>query len=833
MSTFLAALFLLAAPQAPSGNPPGGLEDLLQWLTPSYHFGDFDADGRGDVLLLDPRGPGKLFRNFPDGRFEDVTSEHGLDGLEQATVALWFDCDGDGALDLFVARAEGSCRLFQNTGSGHFVDVTEDATLHADGVIVAAESIDLDGDGALDVHLTGEFGDSVLRNLGRGRFERLALPGAAGGHLPRPAVNGAGSDEIQVQGAGAADTGVGSDPSGASVAGDPSNERLAAALLRRRAAAALLSATTAPGASPGGSAGSTQPLFAACPSSLDDAGSAGPGCITASSVPTLGSLYPLSSNLFVTTAGRVGIGTTSPGNRLQVVGGDTTLMSIVGSSLFGTWLDLANSSTGGRNWALLSAGGGNGEGAGSFAVHDHSAAGGATRMVVNTSGHVGIGTITPTSRLHVADSAGGGTWSSLTNSSSGGDTWNMISTGAASGEGAGKLLLRDADTSTIAMTLQPDGKVGLGTSSPSEQLEVRGPDVAIRVQNTNDTLGAFLGDTWSCVQLGMVNPSANPIGAVPANTKLSMFGMDSNGMVGSLTNPLGSPSFRNVLDDGSGGFQFRPPSGSAYSSAGAPIEVAPASSATFGLRSVGPTNGISGYAVSTTASGDIGVYGRSDGPGGIGVSGYATLATGIGIGVVGTTTTAAGYGVYAQGRLGSTGAKLFIQPHPTDASKEIRFACLEGNESGTYFRGSGKLSNGYAVIDVPEDFRLVSEAESLTTQVTAVGGPAFLWVESESLDRIVVRGNVDVKFHYFVNGVRRGYADFETIAENHGYVPAVRGVAYGTQHPEAIRQILVDNGILNPDFTPNEATAARLGWKLVDKDSEEASLHGHGPDTQR
>lgn len=27
--------------------------------------------------------------------------------------------------------------------------------------------------------------------------------------------------------------------------------------------------------------------------------------------------------------------------------------------------------------------------------------------------------------------------------------------------------------------------------------------------------------------------------------------------------------------------------------------------------------------------------------------------------------------------------------------------------------------------------------------------------------------------------------------------------------------MLVENGTLNPDFTPNEATAQRLGWKLV------------------
>jgi hypothetical protein len=117
---------------------------------------------------------------------------------------------------------------------------------------------------------------------------------------------------------------------------------------------------------------------------------------------------------------------------------------------------------------------------------------------------------------------------------------------------------------------------------------------------------------------------------------------------------------------------------------------------------------------------------------------------------------------------------------------------------------------------VPEEFRLASEAEGLTVHVTPVGAPAALWVASQDLDRIEVRGNVDVTFHYFVNGVRRGWADHEPIRENFAFVPEERGVPYGTQYPAAYRQLLVDNGTLNPDFTPNEATAAALGWQLGD-----------------
>lgn len=54
-------------------------------------------------------------------------------------------------------------------------------------------------------------------------------------------------------------------------------------------------------------------------------------CLTASSVPTLGALFPLSSSFNVTPVGRVGIGTTAPGRELEVIGGITTTTYQIGS----------------------------------------------------------------------------------------------------------------------------------------------------------------------------------------------------------------------------------------------------------------------------------------------------------------------------------------------------------------------------------------------------------------------------------------------------------------------------------------------------------------------
>jgi hypothetical protein len=67
-----------------------------------------------------------------------------------------------------------------------------------------------------------------------------------------------------------------------------------------------------------------------------------------------------------------------------------------------------------------------------------------------------------------------------------------------------------------------------------------------------------------------------------------------------------------------------------------------------------------------------------------------------------------------------------------------------------------------------------------------------------------------------VTGTRLGHKGLQTIRENHSFVPEWRGIPFGSQYKPAYRELLVKNGILNPDFTPNEATAAKNGWILKD-----------------
>ncbi|HED64837.1 MAG TPA: collagen-like protein [Planctomycetes bacterium] len=211
---------------------------------------------------------------------------------------------------------------------------------------------------------------------------------------------------------------------------------------------------------------------------------------------------------------------------------------------------------------------------------------------------------------------------------------------------------------------------------------------------------------------------------------------------------------------------------------------------------------------------------ESQAPGSIGVKGKGVTGVrgdGANFGVVGSGGV---MGIFAQGNLGASGTKSFIQPNPLDPSQVVRFVCLEGNESGTYFRGTAKLVNGVARIPVPEDFRLVSDSTGLTVQVTA-HGPAMLWTERPNLQEVIVHGDRDVEFDYFVNGVRRGFEAVSTRLENDFFRPTLRGVPFGADLPSEVRALLVENGTLNTDFTPNEDTARRLGWILEDPEPDD------------
>lgn len=153
-----------------------------------------DYDGDGDVDLFVPTGSGvphQLYRNDGAAHFREVAGEVGLASLRKGRAALWFDYDADRDLDLLVISDDGSAprepslqALFRQGPDGTFEEVTAAAGLwfaaaaRCRGGMCAA---DFNGDGYLDLYLTSWEGrDHLLFNEDGRRFRDVTFAAGLG-----------------------------------------------------------------------------------------------------------------------------------------------------------------------------------------------------------------------------------------------------------------------------------------------------------------------------------------------------------------------------------------------------------------------------------------------------------------------------------------------------------------------------------------------------------------------------------------------------------------------------------------------------------------------------
>jgi hypothetical protein len=100
--------------------------------------------------------------------------------------------------------------------------------------------------------------------------------------------------------------------------------------------------------------------------------------------------------------------------------------------------------------------------------------------------------------------------------------------------------------------------------------------------------------------------------------------------------------------------------------------------------------------------------------------------------LVSTSTTTADLTV--SGSISAT-TKSFVIDHPTKEGMKLRHGSLEGPEDGVYDRG--RLT-GETVIELPDYWTGLVHEDSITVQLTAMGGKADLWVESIADNKVTV-----------------------------------------------------------------------------------------------
>jgi tetratricopeptide (TPR) repeat protein len=124
---------------------------------------DFDNHRDIDLLMANESSPVNLFSNQRDGSFRDVSIEVGLDIKPGVTCVAAGDFNKDDFTDFFFGRTDGPGTMAVSDGRGRFVTR---ALAETTSGAIAAQLLDYDNDGLLDLVILRADGVRVVRNLG-------------------------------------------------------------------------------------------------------------------------------------------------------------------------------------------------------------------------------------------------------------------------------------------------------------------------------------------------------------------------------------------------------------------------------------------------------------------------------------------------------------------------------------------------------------------------------------------------------------------------------------------------------------------------------------------
>ena len=139
--------------------------------------------------------PNMLYRN-DGGKYVEVGAQVGIADPRKTVGVVWFDMDGDGDLDAFVANQDGDLNGFFRNDAGKFTDVAKQMGMDGAGRPlvyggVGPSVIDYDNDGDLDLYIANYGPNTMYRNDGGGKFTEVAAElGIAGDYHATTSVWG-------------------------------------------------------------------------------------------------------------------------------------------------------------------------------------------------------------------------------------------------------------------------------------------------------------------------------------------------------------------------------------------------------------------------------------------------------------------------------------------------------------------------------------------------------------------------------------------------------------------------------------------------------------------
>ncbi len=124
---------------------------------------DFDNHRDMDLFVVPFGERPALFSNLRDGTFKDVSADTGMPAAPQYTALAVADINKDGASDFFLGRSGVPGALVTSTGSGRFAAT---AAPEESRDAIAAQFVDYDNDGLLDLLVLTINGPRLWRNVG-------------------------------------------------------------------------------------------------------------------------------------------------------------------------------------------------------------------------------------------------------------------------------------------------------------------------------------------------------------------------------------------------------------------------------------------------------------------------------------------------------------------------------------------------------------------------------------------------------------------------------------------------------------------------------------------
>jgi Flp pilus assembly protein TadD len=163
---------------------------------------DFDNRRDIDLLVVKEEGAPVLLKNVRDGSFQDAAESVGLPRTGRFRAVAAADVNKDGFTDFFFASASGPGLLAASDGKGAFVVSPGPAETAG---ATAAQFVDYDNDGVLDLLVACADGLHLFRNTGRGfadvtakAFPKQPKAAAEGSSLAVADLDGDGDEDVLV-----------------------------------------------------------------------------------------------------------------------------------------------------------------------------------------------------------------------------------------------------------------------------------------------------------------------------------------------------------------------------------------------------------------------------------------------------------------------------------------------------------------------------------------------------------------------------------------------------------------------------------------------------------